>query len=90
MTKSVLTRQACLGCTPLKQDLQKGLREVLFWGSWKPRQAGQSVLEKLFSEGCSECGRKVGVPNVEFAKFLHEDKFLEQMTTCGPKIERLR
>jgi hypothetical protein len=35
----------------------------------------------------------MGVPNVEFArrtKFLHEDKFLEQMTTCGPKIERLR
>ena len=40
-----------------------------------------------FPEGCPECGRKVELPEVEFARnsdFLHEDKFLEQMRRCEP------
>lgn len=44
------------------------------------RPLGSHILDQL--ERC-----QAGHPNVEFvrnAKFLHEDKFWEQMTRCGP------
>lgn len=62
------------------------------WGSHRLGQLqrcqnGHPYSRGSFPEGCPECGRKVEVPDVEFARngqFLHEDKFLEQMTRSGP------
>jgi hypothetical protein len=41
---------------------------------------GLRISGGSFTEGCPECGRRMEVPDVEFArnaKYLHEDKFLE-------------
>jgi hypothetical protein len=65
------------------------LREA--WGSHvlgqlRTCQKGHPYSGGSFPKGCPECGRKAEVPDVEFArnaKYLHGDKFLEQMTRCG-------
>jgi hypothetical protein len=54
-------------------------------GQLQTCQKGHPYSGGSFPEGCPECGRKVELPDMEFARnarFLHEDKFLEQMTRC--------
>jgi hypothetical protein len=56
-------------------------------GQLQTCQKGHPYSGGSFPEGCPECGRKIELPDVEFARnarFLHENKFLEQMTRCGP------
>jgi rubrerythrin len=58
-------------------------------GQLQTCQNGHAYSGGSFPEGCPECGRKLELPDVEFsrnAKFLQEDKFLQQMMMmrCGP------
>jgi rRNA maturation protein Nop10 len=60
------------------------------WGSHRlgqlqTCQKGHPYSGGSFPEGCPECGSKAELPDMEFARnarFLHEDKFLEQMRIC--------
>ena len=90
-----MLKQHTAGSDPTNLQRVYSLATRLGEKAWGSHILGQlETCDKLhpysrgsFPEGCPECGKKVELPEVEFARnsdFLHEDKFLEQMRRCGP------